>query len=245
MDKTAIKETFKKVGRQVWELFKISIPSTFMYFCAGTILMMLTLRGEAIDWTGSDVAWTVVCILGGSAYAALLAWANGGTHYEMLVSGNMMRRSAGAAGGGFKMSSHKLAKEYRVWKGFAIGAFSAIFTLAIGILFGAFGARINSETPGKGVAILVLIGFLISGWSVIPLYLMNMTGVAISYYISCLFALIPIAVSGGFYIGGAYARRAKRLREQLIADQAAKAEATKEKKINYGGLPGTKPKKRK
>lgn len=245
MDKKAIKETFKTVGRQIWELFKISIPSTFMYFCAGTILMMLTLRGETIDWTGSDVAWTVVCILGGSAYAALISWANGGSHYEMLVSGNMMRRSAGASGGGFKISSHKLAKEYRVWKGFAIGAFTAIFTLVIGILFGAFQGRINSETPGKGVAVLVLIGFLVSGWSVIPLYLMNMTGVAISYYVSCLFALIPIAVSGGFYIGGAYARRAKRLREQLIADQAAKAEATKEKKINYGGLPGTRPKKRK
>ena len=82
-------------------------------------------------------------------------------------------------------------------------------------------------------------------WSVIPMYLMNRTGIAISYYVSCVFALIPIAVTGGFYIAGAYARRAKRLREQLIAEKAQKADEEKVKKINYGGLPGTKPKKRK
>lgn len=245
MEAKEIKKVLKKFGRQVWELFKISIPSTFMYFCAGTILMMLTLRGETIDWTSKDVAWTVVCILGGSAYAALLAWANGGSHYEMLVSGNMKRISADALDGGFKMSSHKEAKEYRIWKGFAIGAFTAIFTLLMGILFGAFQGEIDSTAPRKGVAVLVLIGFLTSGWSVIPMYLMNRTGIAISYYVSCVFALIPIAVTGGFYIAGAYARRAKRLREQLIAEKAQKADEEKVKKINYGGLPGTKPKKRK
>ena len=47
------------------------------------------------------------------------------------------------------------------------------------------------------------------------------------------------------YIVGAYGKRKKRLREQEIADKEAAREANKEKKINYGGLPGTKPKKRK
>ena len=64
MDAKVIKYNLKKFGRQVWELFKISIPSTFMFFCAGTILMMLTLQGETIDWTSKDVLWTVVCIFG-------------------------------------------------------------------------------------------------------------------------------------------------------------------------------------
>lgn len=246
MDAKVIKKQLKKFGMLIWELFKLSLPATFMYCCAGTILMMLTLQGEQIEWTSKGVMWTVVCIIGGSAYSALLAWANGGSQYEMLVSGNMKRISADSLDGGFKMSSHKEVKEYRIWKGFAVGAFTALVTLIIGILFGAFEGRIDSETPGKGVAVLVLIGFLTSGWSVIPLYLMHHTGaVAISYYVSCVFALIPIAVAGGFYIAGAYARRAKRLREQLIAEQAMKAEEAKVKKINYGGLPGTKPKKRK
>jgi hypothetical protein len=74
---------------------------------------------------------------------------------------------------------------------------------------------------------------------------MNANGFAISYYWSCLFGLLPIAVTGAFYIIGAYGRRNKALREQRIADAQAAAEANRVKKINYGGLPGTKPKKRK
>ena len=245
MDAKAIKKSLKKFGRYVWELFKASIPSSFMFFCAGTILLMLTMRGETLDWTGSDVAWTIVCSIGGAAYCALISWANGGSHYEMLVSGNVKRMSADDMGGGFKMSSHKEAKEYRIWKGFAIGGFTAIFTVILGIIFGCLQGQIDSGSPSRGVAILMLIGFLISGWSLIPLYLMNATGVAISYFISCIFALVPIAVTGGFYIAGAYARRNKRLREQMIAQKAAEEEANRVKKVNYGGLPGTKPKKRK
>ena len=53
------------------------------------------------------------------------------------------------------------------------------------------------------------------------------------------------SVSGGLYIAGAYGRRNKTLRQQEIAARAAEAEQSKPKKINYGGLPGTKPKKRK
>ena len=53
-----------------------------------------------------------------------------------------------------------------------------------------------------------------------------------------------LSVSGGLYIAGAYGRRNKTLRQQEIAARAAEAEQSKPKKINYGGLPGTKPKKR-
>ncbi len=245
MDGKAIKNWLKKFGRYVWELFKISLPSTFMYCCAGTILLMLTVKGDPLVWTGREVSWTVVCIVGGAAYNALMAWASGGSQYEMLVSGNMKRLSADQFDGGYKMSTHKEVKEYRAWKGFAFGAFSALVTIVLGILFGCFQTKIDAQEVKGGLAALVLCGFLLTGWSIIPLYLMNATGVAISYFVSILFALVPICVSGAFYIGGAYARRNKRLREQLIAEQAAAAEEQKVKKINYGGLPGTKPKKRK
>lgn len=249
MDAKAIKKSLKKFGRYVWELLKVSLPSTFMYCCAGTILLMLTMQGETLHWTGKDVAWAVVCILGGAAYNGLMAWASGGSQYEMLVSGNVKRMSAEQFEGGYKMSNHKEVKEYRVWKGFVFGAFSALLTIIFGILFGCnqsqIQAQMDGHSAGKGVAALLLLGFLLTGWSVIPLYLMNATGVSISYFVSCVFALIPILVSGGFYIAGAYARRNKRLREQMIAAAQAEKEANKVKKINYGGLPGTKPKKRK
>ena len=245
MDVKAIKKSLKKLGRYVWELFKTSLPIGFMYCCAGTILMMLTMKGETLTWTGTEVAWAVVCIIGGAAYNALMAWASGGSQYEMLVSGNVKRMSEAQFEGGYKMSTHKEVKEYRVWKGFVFGAMTAVLTILFGILMGCNQAKIDSQDVKGGVAVILLLSFLLTGWSVIPLYLMNATGVSISYFVSCVFALIPIIVSGVFYIAGAYARRNKRLREQMIAAAQVEAETNKVKKINYGGLPGTKPKKRK
>ena len=239
------KKKMRKFGRYVWEFFKAALPATFMYFCAGTILLMLTMKGEVVEWNSKNIMWTVVCILGGAGYNALMSWAPGGSHYEMLVSGNVKRLSAEQFDGGYKMSNHKEAQEYRVWKGFVIGGFCALFPLLFGILFGCNQAKIGTSELSGGLAVLVLLGFLLSGWSVIPFYIMNLNGIAVNYFLSCLFALIPIAVSGGFYIWGAYGKRNKRLREQLVAQKAMEAEANRVKKINYGGLPGTKPKKRK
>ena len=246
-----VKKTMKKAGRQIWELFKGSIPAALMYFCAGTILMMLTMKGEeAYAWDNKKLAWTIVCILGGIAYNCLVSYAQGGNAYEMLVSGNMKRVSAEQYGEGFKISTHKEAKEYRIWKGFAIGGFCALFTLLAGLYMGANQARVNAVFEkggawGVGFGVGVIACFLLSGWSVLPFFYLNASGYAISYFVICAFAIIPIAVTGGMYIAGAYGRRGKNVRQQELADRAAQAEANKPKKINYGGLPGTKPKKRK
>ncbi|MBQ7369235.1 MAG: hypothetical protein IJW60_05965, partial [Clostridia bacterium] len=157
---------------------------------------------------------------------------------------NIKRTSMDEYGGGYRMSSHKYAKEYRVWKGFANGAFTAIYPLLFGIIFGVNQTAIDTQTGTTGLAILLLIGFLLSGWSLLPIYYMNASGMGVSYFVSCAFAIVPIAVSGAFYILGAYGRRNKAIKEQMLADRAAAAEAAREKKINYGGLPGTKPRKR-
>ena len=176
----------------------------------------------------------------------------------MLVSGNMKRVSAQQLGSSYKISSHKEVQEYREWKGFAVGAAIGIFTVLFGIIMGAKGTAINETlqeivfaeegvtvTPDKSVSLVMLICMLLSGWSIAPFLFANIGGAAVSYYWSCLFGLIPVAVSGGMYIVGAYAKRGRALKAQEEADRAAAAEAAKPKKINYGGLPGTKPKKRK
>ena len=246
-----VKKTMKKIGRHIWEAFKGSIPSALMYFCAGSILMMLTMKGEeAYAWDNKKLAWSIVCGLAAVAYNLFVSYAQGGNAYEMLVSGNMKRVSAEQYGEGFKISTHKEAKEYRVWKGFAIGGFCALFTLLAGVFMGANQARVNSvfqkgNSWGVGFGLGVIACFLLSGWSVLPFFYLNASGVAISYFVSCAFALIPVAATGGMYIAGAYGRRNKNVRQQELADRAARAEANKPKKINYGGLPGTKPKKRK
>ena len=241
------KKKLKFITSYIWSLFKGSVLTSVMYFCASAILMMLVMKGEKVDWSNSDLIWTIVCILGGVGYNALAAWANGSMHYEMLVSGNVKRSTYDAYGNEYKMSKHKIAKEYRVWKGFVIGAFTALAPFIFGILFGAKQTVIDSGKYGTGIGLLILIGSLISGWSILPFYCMNKAGIAVSYYFSCLFAIIPILVTGALYIGGAYGRRNKAIRQQLLAEQAEKAEEErrKNKKINYGALPGTKPKKRK
>ncbi len=240
-----VKRKLKAFGRQIWELFKWSLPAALMYFCAGSILMMLTMKENEVFWDGGKLAWTLVCAVGGAAYNALMCYGQGGNAYEMLVSGNIKRTAIDDYGGGYKMSSHKYAKEYRVWKGFGCGAFMALYPLLFGIIFGLNQTSLETQTSSTGLAVLLIVGFLLSGWTLLPIYYMNASGFGVSYFVSCAFAIIPIAVSGTFYILGAYGRRNKAIKEQMLADRAAAAEAAREKKINYGGLPGTKPRKRK
>ncbi len=245
------KEKMQIFWRTVWECFKRSLSSAFTYFCAATILMMLTMKGNLTSgMTGTRWAWTIVCIVCAVAYNAFVIYVTGGNHYEMLVSGNMKRVSAMNMGSGYKISSHKFEKEYRAWKGFVIGAFISVFAIVGAIFFEANAAEIaklgiEGATLKKSVSIFVLIFFFTAGWALFPFVFANLGGVAVSYLFALFLAVLPILVTGGMYIAGAYGRRNKSIRAQELADRAAAAQAAKPKKINYGGLPGTKPKKRK
>ncbi len=243
-----LKKKLKKCGRQIGQLFKDSILITVMYACAGSILMMLIGKGEKIVWDGGAIAWTVVCLLGGAAYQAVASWAIGGSAYEMLVTGNIRRSATDAYGNEYKISSHKEAKEYRPWKGFAIGAFVGILPLIFAVILGCNQEIFHgSENPPKWLGIVYLIGVFVSGWTVVPFSCMNEAGISVSYFWSLPLLLLPVIVSGAFYIAGAYGKRNKALRLQKLEEEAEAARLAnqKEKKINYGGLPGTKPKKRK
>ena len=258
-----IKEVFKQVGVHVWETLKSSALLILFYGMLSSICFMVTMNEEwtgsiADGFNGSRIAWVIGLALALAAYNAFLAFAMGGKGYEMLVSGTMKRLSAQQLGSSYKISSHKEVQEYRTWKGFAMGAAVGVFTILFGVLMGAnatevnrallnFGVELEEQQAvvSKGIAVLLLACMLFSGWSLMPFVLMNIGGLAVSYYWSCLFALIPIGVSGVMYIVGAYSKRAKAIKAQEDADRAAAVEAAKPKKINYGGLPGTKPKKRK
>lgn len=241
------KTKWKLFWRVVWECFKRSLTPFVMYVLAG--LVMLAIQSKYRFST--QMIWAVVCGVVALAYNGLLMWLRGGEHYEMLVSGNMKRRSAMQMGYELNISSHKLEKEYRPWKGFVIGLFVSLLLIVGSIVFGCnqskiVEAMVNEEaTVSKGLAVVELIFYLFAGWVLLPLASINAAGTYVSFFVGCAFAVLPVVVSGGLYIAGAYGRRNKRVREQEIAAKAAEAEANKPKKINYGGLPGTKPKKRK
>ena len=141
-----VAKKLKAIGRQAWQLFKSSIPSALMYICAGTTFMVLTLEQEQTYLESGNFAWTIVCGLVAVVYNAFMSYGMGGNAYEMLVSGNIKRNSMSEHGTELKMSSHKYAKEYRVWKGFACGAFTALYTIVFGVLFGCNQEALHRRT---------------------------------------------------------------------------------------------------
>lgn len=256
------KQVLKTIGANLWETVKSSLILVIFYGMLSSICFISTINDEwcgplSEGFNGARIAWVVGVAVVLAAYSGFMGYAFGGKGYEMLVSGNMKRLSAEQLGSQMRISSHKEVQEYRDWKGFAIGGVVAFFTVLFGILAGVNGKGLNdaflamastaentTPTVSSGTAILMLICMLCSGWSLLPFALMNVGGAAISYFWSCLFGLVPIALTGVFYIVGAYGSRAKTMRAQQQADNAAAAEANKPRKINYGGLPGTKPSKK-
>ena len=242
------KTKWKVFWRIVGECFMRSLTPSVMFFVAGLVLLMLQSKNFGLS---AQMAWAALCAVVALAYNGFLMWICGGNHYEMLVSGNLKRRSAMQSGSELNMASYKFQKEYRPWKGFAIGAFVSLLLIVGSIVLGCNqtaiveGATNEEVTLTTGLAAVSLIFYCLAGWVLLPILELNIAGTAVSFFVGCAFALLPVCVSGGFYIGGAYGRRNKTVRQQEIAARAAEEEANRPKKINYGGLPGTKPKKRK
>lgn len=242
------KTKWKVFRRIVGECALRALTPAAMYFVASILLMLI---GTKVKTPSATITWAVVCAIGALAYNGFLMWVCGGSHYEMLVSGNLKRRSAMQLGSELKITSYKFQKEYRPWKGFIIGAFAGIFVLIGSIIFGCNQTEMMRAAASEDVSLsggltaVVLIFNCLAGWALFPFVTLNNAGTYVSYFLASLLILLPIAVSGGLYIAGAYGRRNKTLRQQEIAARAAEAEQSKPKKINYGGLPGTKPKKRK
>ena len=247
-----MKTKMKTIRANLWELIKTAFPITLMYFLVGMILIMITMQpstdvnGEStgLQWDSSKLIWTILLDIAAVLYTGVIVWAAGGSHYEMLVAGNVKRNAAEKYGINYKISKHKEEQEYRPWKGFGIGALIGLLPLVFGIVFGCNHDFIHSGEASVASGILVISGFLLSGWCTIPFYFMNISGTYASYFFCCLFAIIPLVTAGVCYIWGAYARRNKRLREETIKDQQSQ-QSQKQTKVNYGALPGTKPNKRK
>lgn len=245
---SGFKTKWKVFWRIVRECFLRSLTPGLMYFVASVVMLTVYSRGMSL---GAQMAWAVVCAVVALAYNGLLMWVCGGNHYEMLVSGNMKRRSSMQTGGELNIASYKFEKEYRPWKGFAIGGFVAVLGIAGCIAFGCnqealveFARAGEDGELSRGLAVLSLIFYFLAGWVLLPILELNATGTAVSFFVGCAIAALPILVSGGLYIAGAYGRRNKAIRQQEIAARAAEEAANKPKKINYGGLPGTKPRKK-
>lgn len=238
---------FKKEAGKVWrtvrECLLHALVPIFMYLAMSGILLIVLQKHAGEDGAVSRstvLTASIICGVIAVAYNALMSWGCGGTHFEQLISGNMKRRSAAELGSDLTITGYKEHKEYRPWKGFLMGFFVCLPVVVAGLLFGKFQPVIESGTTGKGAAIALLIFEFFAGWAVMPFQYLH----ASNFYMSILFALIPFVVSGVFYIVGAYSKRAKVAKQQALADRKSAEQTAKPKKINYGGLPGTKPNKK-
>lgn len=245
--------------KHVWQYFKSSIPITLVYFMGGMMMFLAIMRQDPENWGFGDTSllvWTIISIVMAVGYNALIGYLHGTKGYEMLATGNLKRNTAETYGTVYTISAHNEAKEYRAWKGFAIGGFIAIIPFVVALIFGAKQTTIDevmakfiAGAQGSGISVgsglLIILAMLVSGWSIGPFFVMNATGAGISYYVCTLHAIIPIVLTGVMYIVGAYAGRNKAMKKQAIADAERRAKENREKKINYGGLPSTKPQKRK
>ena len=240
----SFKKNAGKVWRTVRECLVHSLVPMVMYLAMSGMLLVVLQRHTDEDGNVTRTAVltaSIICGIIAVAYNALMSWGCGGSHFEQLVSGNMKRRSAEELGSDLTITGYKAHKEYRPWKGFLMGFFVCLPVVIGGLLFGKYQANIEAGTTGKGAAVLLLIFEFLAGWAVMPFQYLH----ASNYYLSILFALIPLIVSGAFYIVGAYSRRASVAKKQALADRKSAEQTAKPKKINYGGLPGTKPNKKK
>lgn len=238
----------KKVQNGFWghvlEILKHSFTPALMFFTASIVLLLISSKqGENIDLSKIKV-WAIVLGLIAVAYNGVLLWACGASHYEQLVSGNV-KRLAVDDGREMKISSHSIGKEYRPWKGFVIGLVSCWALIVGGIFLGVHSEKIATETLGTGWSGVMFVFYLLAGYVLVPYQVALTEGLISSGFITLVYVIIPVVVSGACYIAGAYHKRAKVMREQEIAARQAAQTETKTKKINYGGLPGTKPKKKK
>lgn len=244
----SFKKGMQKFWAYTWELLKMSFAPLFMYVAMSLLLVLLAF-GKSLKFSTTGVVWWVVSLCAVLAYNGLTAYIQGSSGFEMLVSGNMRRMSEMNMDGGFKMSRYREVKEYRAWKGFVVGGILAVFSIVGAIIFGCNQSLIDGvfaqqqSNTDTGFGWVFVIFLLLSGWSSVLFLLLNTLGFGISYFYCLFFALLPVLVSGFLYIAGAYGKRRKTLKEQELKDRESQAQSAP-KKINYGGLPGTKPKKR-
>ncbi len=203
-------------GRLFWriqkECWRRMVTPFLMYLFMS--LLMLACQAISADW--AKITFGIVCMLGGMAFNAHLCYNYGIIHFDAYLTGCLHRRNAayGIVSGG----DHRVEREYRPWKGFYIGFLVGIPVIIFGSLAGAYYGQAAGEIAG-----VLLIMF--AAWAIIPVSWIRMAYPTVSFYWSVLMAVIPVIVSGIFYIVGAVVE--KKRKEQQTEREAAVAEAAR------------------
>ena len=203
-------QLFWRTQRECWRRM---VTPFLMYFFMGCILLSVHALTENVT------VWVIVgvlCIAGGAFFNGHLCYNYGGMHYGHYVAGCLHRKNElfGIQSGG----DHRPEKEYRLWKGFYIGLLIGLPVVIIGALAGRF-----YGTVGGAAASYALI--MLTAWAIFPvIWLRLIPGLeTLSLYWSILMVLLPVIVSGVFYMLGALADKRKRDKETARVAQMEEA----------------------
>ena len=179
-------------------------------------MSLLLLSVQAIvpeENTAIEIVLGVLCILGGIFFNGHLMYHTGIYHFDNFLTGEIHRRNAalGIPSGG----DHRPEREYRAWKGFYIGFLVGLPVLILGLLSHFFYEYAS-----------MFFG-MFAGWAIIPIAWMGTNaetgGLVVDPIFSMLFALIPLLVSGIFYLVGAYVEKRRKEEERERDENVKKA----------------------
>lgn len=201
----------KRFWRIQGECWRRMVTPYMMYL----FMSMILLATQAISIKWLAILLGTLCILIGAAFNAHLAYNTGVYHYDAYLTGNIHRRNLemGIESGG----DHRPEREYAVWKGFYIG-----FLVGIPVIIFAGLACIPNAMAGGGVGRFFLVMF--AGFAIMPVswIIGGFEGApAGTFAYSMLFVLLPVIVTGAFYILGAYMEKRKK---KVIKERAEAVE---------------------
>ena len=179
---------FWRIQKECWR--RMVTPYLMYLFMS---LLLLSLQAIVSDEnTIIEIVLGILCILGGAFFNGHLCYSYGILHYDAYLTGLIHKRNArlGIASGG----DHHVEREYRWWKGFLIGLCIGMPVVVFAVLAHFF----------YGAASLFFAMF--AGWAIIPITWFGLKeggGLNVDLLWSMLFVLLPVVVSGVFYIVGA------------------------------------------
>ena len=206
-------QLFWRTQRECWRRM---ISPTIMYLFMGIILLAAQLIPESL--MALRIVVGVLIILIGAFFNGHLMFHCGKQHYDNALTGSFHRRNR--AYGIMSGENHHVEKEYSPWKGFYIGFLVGVPVIILSVLAHFF----------YNVAAIVFV--LLAGWAITPITWFGTKGEGLGLKADPLFAMLmiilPIVVSGVFYIVGAVVERNKKAQQSERMEKAK--EAGKKKK---------------
>ena len=205
------KTLFWRTQRECWRRM---VTPYAMYLFMSMTLLATQMIPESLSWL--SIILGIVCIAIGMFFNGHLAYNAGMQHYDALLTGNIHRRNieAGIESGG----DHRLEREYAPWKGFYIGFLVGLPVILFAGLACIPGAMNEEHAIGKFMLLMF------AGFAIVPVgWCYQSAGVSVpagGYAWAMLFVIVPIVITGVFYIVGALVNQ-KRKQAQTAAQEAA------------------------